>query len=168
MTSEVNLLNGKTVGDLYDYLVAAAQSGEISVSLSNHLRTAVKKIFVTTCRPDEFWRSVLLTSVDIEARIAALRAKAADACSNQTIHVYRTRYERSVRLYLEHLQQQHASATPPPPQPALASTNPSPELLAMQKVLAASLKFQQEVLAALALITSEKGGSTPMSPPATK
>lgn len=165
MTSEVNLLNGKTVGDLCDYLVAAAKSGEISVSLSDHLRTAVKKIFAATCPPDEFWRHVLLNSVNIEARIITLRAETSGTCSDQTIHVYRTRYERSVRLYLEHLQQQRSLPSTPPPPVAPISADSSPELLAMQKVLQASLKFQQEVLAALALLTSKKGGSAPMSPP---
>ena len=167
MTSEVNLLNDKTVGDLYDYLPAAADNGEISVSLSNHLRTAVKKIFATTCSPDEFWRSVLLTSVDIDARIVALRAKTAGACSDRTIHVYRTRYERSVQLYLEHFQRQHPPAPQAPP-PTPPATSPEAYLLATQKILQASLTFQQEVLAALATLNPEKGGPAPMSPPTTK
>ena len=169
MTSEVNLLDDKTVGDLYDYLTAAVSSGEISASLSDHLRTAVKKIFVTTCRPDEFWQSVLLTSVDLPARIATLRANSASTCSEQTIHVYQTRYERSVRLYLEHLQREYTAtplSTVAPPVTITAS--PDAYLLATQKILQASLSFQQEVLAALALLTPKKGGPSAMPPPDTK
>jgi len=160
MTSEVNLLNDKTVGDLYAYLVAAARDGEISTSLSDHLRTAVKKIFTTTCRPDEFWQSVPLASVDIDARIAMLRAKTFSACSDQTIHVYHTRYVRSVRLYLEHLQRQTLTAPLPPAvsPPSSPAISPSVYLLATQKILAASIKFQQEVLEAMSLITEKKGG----------
>ena len=167
MASEANLLNDKTVGDLYDYLSAAANDGEISVSLSNHLRTAVKKIFLTTCGPDEFWRSILLTSIDIDARIAALRAKTVGACSDHTIHVYHMRYERSVQLYLEHFQRQHSPApqASPPTPPAIS---PETYLLATQRILQASLTFQQEVLAALATLNPEKGGSAPMPPPTTK
>ena len=161
MTSEVNLLNGKTVGDLYDFLVAAAKTGEISVSLSDHLRTAVKKIFVATSRTDEFWRNVLLVSVDLPARISALRSVTAGSCSEQTIHVYQTRYERSLRLYLERLQQQGSFAT-------TAASPPDAYLRATQQILQASLTFQQSVLSALALLTSEKGGTAPMSPPDTK
>ena len=167
MASEANLLNDKTVGDLYDYLSAAANDGEISVSLSNHLRTAVKKIFATTCRPDEFWQSVPLASVDIDARIAMLRAKTAGTCSDHTIHVYHMRYERSVQLYLEHFQRQQSVApqAPPPIPPAIS---PETYFLATQKILQASLTFQQEVLATLATLNLEKGGPAPMSPPTTK
>lgn len=162
MTSEVNLLNDKTVGNLYDFLVAAAQSGEISTSLSDHLRTAVKKIFITTCPSDVFWRDVLLVSVDVGARVAALRAKTAGSCSDQTIHVYSTRYERSVRLYLEHLQRERTAAPPVSP-----PVSPDAYLAATQKILQASLVFQQEVLSALALLNPQKGGP-PVSPPSTK
>lgn len=176
MTSEVSLLNGKTVGDLYDYLIAATKNGEISVSLSDHLRTAVKKIFVATCSPDEFWRNVLLSSVDIDSRIATFRANSSSTCSDQTIHVYYTRYIRSTRLFIEHLQQQPPTSPPlnPAPNPpsgfapASSAFPTDTYFLAMQKILQASITFQQEILSATALLNPQKGDTPPMSPPSTK
>lgn len=155
MTSEEKIKN-KTAGDLYDFIQAAAWRGVITESLSSHLRAAVKKIFSATAKSGEFWRDLPLV-LDISERVATLRANNTGACSEKTIEAYRRRYDRSLRLYLE---QPFATSPPPdppaPPVPAPVSSDAA--ILATQRVLAASVKFQQEVLAALALLTEEKGG----------
>ncbi len=180
MTSEVNLIQDKTAGDLYDFVQASAWRGVISESLSAHLRAAIKKIFLATAEPGEFWRDLPLV-LDISARIAKLRAANSGECSEKTIEAYRRRYDRSLRLYIEHsgnpsaprVLSPPAMTSPSAPPPISAAnrisptlpTSPGPsasaELLAVQKVLEASLKFQQEVLAALALVTEQKGVPPP-------
>ncbi len=160
MTSEVSLIQGKTAGDLYDFVQAAAWRGVISESLSAHLRAALKKIFSATAEPGEYWRDLPLVA-DISDRIAILRTRNAGECSEPTIEAYRRRYDRSLRLFLEH---QDLTSTPPALPSKTPPASPAPELLAMQKVLEASLKFQQEVLSALALLTSQKGGPPSQAP----
>lgn len=165
MTSEESIkqdiIRGKTAGDLYDFIQAAAWRSFISESLSSHLRAAIKKIFSATVKEGEFWRDLPLP-VDISARIATLRANNSGECSEKTIEAYRARYDRSLKLYYEHLLQASVSASVHSPSSPAAPTASDVQALAMQKVLAASVKFQQEVLAALALLTEGKGG--PPSP----
>lgn len=164
MISEETLIKDKTAGELYDFLQTAVWKKLISESLSAHLRAAIKKIFSATAEPDEFWRDLALTP-SIDARIAVLRAKNSGECSEKTIEAYERRYYRSLRLYLEQLKAApapvSASASVPPAKPAPATQ--TAQTLAVQRVLAASLKFQQEVLSALSLLTQQEGGAPPAS-----
>ncbi len=178
MTSEAEKIQNKTSGDLYDFVQAAAWKGIITESLSSHLRAAIKKIFLATAKSGEFWRDLPLV-LDISERIAKLRAVNSGECSEKTIEAYRRRYDRSLRLYMEHAGDSSASAPAdaeppaPPVRPSAApsapfiatpATLPAPDAqtLALQKVLAASIKFQQEVLEAMSLITEKKGGPPSM------
>lgn len=170
MISEETLTQDKTAGDLYDFLQAAAWKNVISESLSAHLRAAIKKIFSATAKPNKFWRDIVLTP-SIDDRIVTLRANNSGECSEKTIEAYERRYYRSLRLYLDYLKANQIASTPslaasafsPPPSPSLQAppappspTNANLQNLAVQKVLAASLKFQQEVLAALSLLTQSE------------
>lgn len=180
MTSEEaikqDIIRGKTAGNLYDFIQASAWRNSISESLSSHLRAAIKKIFSATAKEGEFWRDLPLP-INISARIAALRANNSGECSEKTIEAYRARYDRSLQLYYEHLLQASVSAShtvnapsssssstssaPATPSSPVAPATSDAQALVMQKVLAASLKFQQEVLDALSLLTVHKGGSPP-------
>ena len=158
-----DIIQDKTAGDLYDFLQSAAWKGIISESLSAHLRAAIKKIFSATAKPNEFWRDAKLPP-NIDSLIATLREDDAGNCSEKTIDAYERRYYRSLRLYTDYLWSTQPVATsvpaPPPAPPAeitQTSTNSNLQNLAVQKVLAASLKFQQEVLDALSLLTQSKG-----------
>lgn len=170
MTSEAEKIQNKTAGDLYDFVQAAAWKGIITESLSSHLRAAIKKIFSATAKPGEYWRDLPL-ALDISDRIAALRATNSGECSEKTIEAYRRRYDRSLRLFMsEPAEPRTVSAVSAPAastravsrtqRPSLSSPSASPELIAAQKILAASIKFQQEVLEAMSLITEKKGGSS--------
>lgn len=163
MTSEVSIkqdiIRNKTAGDLYDFIQAIAWRGVISESLSSHLRAAIKKLFSATVAEGEFWRDVPLP-IDISDRVAILRKRNAGECSERTIEAYHRRYDRSLRLYYEHLLQE---SVPVPTTPSPAPSNTDAQALAMQKVLAASLRFQQEVLSALSLLTNSEGGAPPTS-----
>ncbi len=158
-----DIIQDKTAGDLYDFLQSAAWKGIISESLSAHLRAAIKKIFSATAKPNEFWRDAKLPP-NIDGLIAALREDDAGNCSEKTIDAYERRYYRSLRLYTDYLwstQPVTTSVSAPPPAPPTETTQATVssnlQNLAVQKVLAASLKFQQEVLDALSLLTQSKG-----------
>ena len=177
---EIEMFGERTVGDLFDFLVLAGKTGEISQSLSAHLRAAVKKIFIATCPPTELWRNVLLRTIDLDARVSTLREKASADCSEQTIRAYHQRYERSLRLYLEHIQAEldlssasSSSSTTNSFDGRASATNNSgapsnyqdlqAQLVVMQKVMQAAVTFQQEITAAFALLNTPKGGPPSMS-----
>lgn len=121
------MLKGKTVGNLFDFLVQSADRGDISQSLSAHLRAAVKKIFLATCPPEEFWRDVPLGSVNLSERIETLRKNNRGECSEETIRVYEKRYERSLKLYLESLPPESSSVSSPSRQSSRSEPSPRPK-----------------------------------------
>ncbi len=182
MTSEAEIIQNKTAGELYDFVQTAARKKVISESLATHLRGAIKKIFSATVNPDELWRDLPLVP-DISERVAILRERNDGSCSEETIKSYQNRYDRSLRLLVEHYDDFSTrptasmnSATPPAINKSAPAQNNPPDLsspaqtsvssaqtLAIQKVLAASLKFQQEVLSALSLLTNPEGGAPPVS-----
>ncbi len=145
---------------MYDFVQVAAWKGIITESLSSHLRAAIKKIFSTTAKPGEYWRDLPLT-FDISDRIAALRTTNSGECPEKTIEAYHRRYDRSLRLFMSSsAEPRTVSAVSSTQRPSLPPPSASPELIAAQKILAASIKFQQEVLEAMSLITEKKGGSS--------
>ena len=161
MESEMIVLKGKTVGDLFDFLYRAVILGEISESLSAHLRAGVKKIFLATCPPTEFWRDVPLDSVNLAERIETLRKNNRGECSEETIYVYKKRYERSLRLYLDWLSRQpgQCQSEPEPSeshpqfkkQPKHQLDSASPEHESLENILrAASLSAKASLSALLA------------------
>jgi len=166
MESETTVLKGKTVGDLFDFLSRAVILKEISESLSAHLRAAVKKIFLATCPPHEFWRDVPLESVCLDERIATLRTNNRGECSEETIHVYKKRYERSLRLYLDWLSRQpvqNQSLLNPPEQnqfeqsqfaqSSLRVDSPKPEISVSEPSLLERLLLATSLSAKASLMT---------------
>ena len=183
MTSEAEIIQDKTAGELYDFVQTAARKKVISESLATHLRGAIKKIFFATVNPGEFWRDLPLVP-DISERVAILRERNDGSCSEETIKSYQNRYDRSLRLLVEHYEvfSTHPATSMNPTAPPTAISEPAPtqnnspdfsspaqasvssaQTRAIQKVLAASLKFQQEVLSALSLLTNPEGGTPPAS-----
>ncbi|MBQ1528172.1 hypothetical protein IIZ77_00820 [Candidatus Saccharibacteria bacterium] len=170
-----DIIQDKTAGELYDFLQAAAWKNIITESLSAHLRAAIKKIFSATTKPNEFWRDAKLPS-NIDDLIIILRENNAGSCSEKTIDAYERRYYRSLRLYTDYLWSAQPAASAPPPSTTVSPSAPpsiSPaktaqtpvnsnlQNLVVQKVLAASLKFQQDVLDALSLLAQPEGGVPP-------
>ncbi|MBQ6130563.1 hypothetical protein IJI72_02670 [Candidatus Saccharibacteria bacterium] len=158
MESEKNVLKGKTVGNLFDFLSRSADLGVISQSLSAHLRAAVKKIFVATCSQNEFWRDVPLVSVELVSRIDQLRQNNHGECSDETIYVYQKRYERALRLYLESLSSDDSSFNNSPSDNLstnsssssnLSSDDPSSSRAVLENLLAATSASTRATLFAL-------------------